>query len=324
MASKIIKFPDERVNEVKIITALHEANGTDYMIFDSNKIDNNNKVVGVSYKTSGEERFHNIIDMEAWKKAKALMVANIKGEKEGYDYLALNNEILVTEDYKRDLALREDNLKNLEKNYEMFLNSMNNTQNEITRTPGEIISFPNQSNTGIMPDQVISNPENTPLPSVNPIVEPVIAFQPEAKEMPTTTEVQQPIIEPVVATPVINEAPVTNNIFAPVSESVNNNVTIENQTSSNSSVAKYYENTMNSFNNELKSITDEYKNITDKYKELTDKIQTTAVEISGKMINLFKEIDMTKDFYNQNVEKSQQILASQNNDNFARDLTKAA
>ena len=53
----IIKFPDGRTEEKNYITMYHQENGTDYIVIETEKIENENRIVGISYKPNGQDLF---------------------------------------------------------------------------------------------------------------------------------------------------------------------------------------------------------------------------------------------------------------------------
>lgn len=122
MASATIKFPDGRTESKNIITAF-EKNDTNVITFDTDKVDNGHKVVGVSYSVDG--MYQNVVDMEKWKEVKGYLVEGLHDRITNEEYRVVSPEILVTEDPYRELALRDENYDNLVANYNKFLATKN-------------------------------------------------------------------------------------------------------------------------------------------------------------------------------------------------------
>lgn len=299
MASTIFKFPSGSEINTEIVTAYHTANGVDYIVSKTGRSDDNNhEIVGVSYKPMEEDRYQKIVNIEAWKEAKGLLVNDINDQKENFQYMIPEAETLVTEDYIHELALRGENKEKLEANYKEFLQ----TQQMKKEENQNIVPFPSQET--IIPTASVQET----VPTIQPA--PIHEIQNSIEAQPT----------PVVNAPIIED----NMSFAsmPSSEvkevsTINPQESVQN-TSDNSSVVKYYGDAINALNAQLKDVTNKYKGILDNY-------ENTIKEIGEKTISMLKDGNVYKKYTEENFEKSQQILAAQNTENdVERDLTKVA
>ncbi len=304
MASTIIKFPDGRTEEKKLITAYKEVGGVEYEVFDTESFDENqNKIVGVSYKPVNEERFQKIVDIEEWKKAKGILVNDLHDQKESFEYMTPQEETLVTEDFMHNLALRKENLDKLIANYEEYVKSKQTTVEEIQ----EINPFATQE---IVEPQVAEVAQET-ISEVQPapIVEEVI---PETPSVAPTPEVQTaPIEENIVEAPIFQNVENTNmaqesstivdepNVSSVVED--NNVVDFQPQIENNnpSSVENTYIENINTLIDQMKKITDEYIKQMEHMKNVS--------------IEEFKQIKELRQLAESTVQKAESVMASANN-----------
>lgn len=290
MASVIVKFPSGSEVEKQIKTAYRTANGTDCIMFKyPDKKDNENEVFGVTYKTPNSERFEKIVNMEDWKKAKERFVKDLNKQMDDFTYYIPEKEILVTEDFMHDIALRAENSDKLGDHYEEFLKAEQlkevniqqgtpiqenvATVKNIIETPiieeSKVVSFPNIQNTNIEPQMQAVKEVSTA-----PVQENMETFQKEPVISPTI------VPEPIPVVQQTNQAPEI------------------------SAVTKYYVDTMNSLTNQLNEVTE-------KYIEITKKCQSTVSEIGNKVVGLLEEIHQRDVLSNQTFNQSQQLLMEQ-------------
>lgn len=315
MASTIIKFPDGRTEVKNIKTAYHEVNGTDYIVFETGKMDNGNEVVGVSYKVNGEERYQKIVDIEEWKKAKGILVKDLHDQQENFEYTILKEETLVTEDYAKDLALRAENLTKLTANYEEFLKSKQVSQPEATIDPfstNEMVSpIISEVNEEIAPAVSIA-----PMPEMTkveenivsaPIMETPIMDSPSIQEVSKVTE---PMPSPILDTQIPNE---NISIFPTVSsvEQANNNEN-SNTTLSSSAVENSYIENMNALIEQMKKLTANY------IKEM-ENLKIISIET-------FKQIQELKKLAETTVKNAETVMANAKNNVYEQEpvLSKVA
>lgn len=324
--------PDGKVEKKEIITAYKTADGTEINLYATDrKDDSQNRIVGISSKSVEENRHGKIIDMNKWKETKGIMVDDLRGKKDSFEYRIPQENTLVTEDCEREIALRDENYNGLVINFEEY------KKNHIKAENQNINPFPTES---------IIEPIAEVQPSVAPVVEPI------ANTIPTPQET-------TIAPSIIKEAPVetNNNVFAfpnaqsnlsvetpstPTLQENSNGLnvpptnafvqqpseTIVNQTVNNtldtSNVTRYYTDTIHSLISQLKEVTEKSKDITMKYQEIMSKFESTMEEISGKTVNMLEEISLKNQMSIQNFDKSQAILSSQNTEEMTNDLTRAA
>lgn len=116
-SATIIKFPDGR-NESKNILTSFDKNGTNVIVFETDKVDNGHKVVGVSYLSDG--MYQNIVDHTKWNEVKGYLVDILHDRMALEDYRLVPEEIMVTVDPYHPLGLREENLDKIVASYEAF------------------------------------------------------------------------------------------------------------------------------------------------------------------------------------------------------------
>ncbi len=174
MASIMIKYPNQRTEQKEVITAYKATDTTEYIVFKTGKVENNNEVVGVSYKPANEDCFSKIVDAEEWKKAKGLLVDDLHDKKTDFTYALPEGEINVTEDFMHDLALRDANLSKLKSNYAEFLSTQTKTEEEPVINPFE---------TPVM--------ESAPTIEAEPVLEPITP-----EPIPVESVVEQQSVEP--------------------------------------------------------------------------------------------------------------------------------
>lgn len=293
MASVIVNFPSGSKVEKQIKTAYRTANGLDYIVLNTDKKDNENEVFGVTYRTSKGERFEKIVNMEEWKKAKLLMMADLRDQKDTFTYFVPEKEIQVTEDFMKEIALREENSRKIGDNYEAFyeefLKAQQSKANEPTEQMVAETPFVTESAT---PSPVIEESKTVEFPNIqNTSVEPPqMQNENEIPKVPIQESVNEIQQEPIINSTIVPDP-------TPVIQENNNNSEI-------SAVTKYYVDTMN-------ALTSQLNEITEKYIEVTRKCQSTVSEISGKVIGLLEEVNKRDELSKQTFDKGQQILMEQ-------------
>lgn len=301
MAEKVVNFvrPDGSKEAKKIITAYKVANGVEYNVIDTEKFDENkNKIVGVSYKPEGEERFQNIVDMEEWKKAKGFLVDDLHDKKDAFEYRVPEEETLVTADFMHNLALREENLNKLVVNFEEYLKS----QQTIVKETPEINPFVAQE---IVSPQVAEEPQAI-IPEITPA--PIIDIVTPAPEMVQSAPMENNMLEfpsaentnlvqeqnTIVDTP--NVAPIVeeNKVAEfPQQQEVQNNV---------SSVENAYIENINALIEQMKKITDEFIKQMEHMKNVS--------------IEEFKQIKDLRQLAEDTVKRAESVMATANNNNY--------
>lgn len=298
MISATVQYPDGRKDKKNVITAYKVVNGADYIAFDTGSLDNGNKVVGVSYKPAGEERFQKIVDTEEWKKAKSILVDDLHDKKDAFVYAFPEGEQLVTEDFMHNLALRTENLDKLVANYEEFLKSK-----QVEET-AEIKPLASQeipaATIAEFPQTIQEFSTITP----NPIVEPIIKDIPSA--IPTPEIIQNPsvafsgiekpsIVEEtqnqIVNTPVIEPTPENNNLVNLPEQEVQNN--------NSSSVENAYIENIDTLIKQMKKISDEY---------IKQMEHMKAVSLEE-----FKQIKELRKLAEDTVKRAESVMANSNN-----------
>lgn len=319
MASTIIKFPDERTEQKNIITAYHEVNGTDYIVFKTDKMDNGNEVVGVSYKPVNEDRYQKIVNMEDWKKAKGILVDDIHGKQDNFIYKVIDNETLVTEDYIHDLALRDANKGALEAHYQEFLNKQQSVTEEPTvEAPQEEVApvvAPNPEPTPVVAEAPVT-PEVTPVapetvaPSIEPIAPtPIIENNSNITPFPgleniTPVGTEEPVVAPVDIAPVqpeIQVAPSTPEVITPVEQPVSETKSIVTE-----------------------SYVSKANGLIEEFKAVADKFAKNMEELANEMGRELEEAHHINELSRQTFDNAQQIVNNTNNNELTRDLSKVA
>lgn len=311
MAEKVVNFvrPDGSKEAKKIITAYKVANGVEYNVIDTEKFDENqNKIVGVSYKPEGEERFQNIVDMEEWKKAKGYLVDDLHDKKDVFEYRVPEEETLVTADFMHNLALREENLNKLVANFEEYLKSQQTTVEETS----EINPFATQE---IVSPEVAEEPqaiipEITPTPIVDTVtptpemvqsapMETNIVEFPSAENTNLVQEQNTMVDTPSVA-PIVEENKV---VEFPQQQEVQNNSSVENA---------YIEN--------INALIEQMKKITDEFIKQMEHMKNVSIEE-------FKQIKDLRQLAEDTVKRAESVMATANNNNYNEEqqvLTKVA
>ncbi len=216
MAVVNFKYPDGRTESKNLISAFKK-NGTEVVVVDLDFTDNGHKVMGVLHNSDGF--YHNIIDQAKWDEIRGLLVESIHGTLTDEDYNVVN-EINVSADPYRQLALKDDNFVSLSQNYEAFLSRIKpneevNAQNVEQSQP---IETPNLENTSVGD---LNNPEIVNQPVSEPIVNAEISSAPVNPETPIVEDVNSNNNE--LNSPVTNEP--VNNI-----DEANTTVTTPNST----------------------------------------------------------------------------------------------
>lgn len=319
MAEKVVNFvrPDGSKEAKKIITAYKVVGGVEYNVIDTEKYDeNNNKIVGVSYKPANEERFQNIVDMEEWKKAKGLLVDDLHDKKDTFEYRIPQEETLVTEDFMHNLALREENLNKLVANFEEFLKS----KETIVESTPEINPFATQE---IVTPQIAQEPEAI-IPEISPapIVDTIVPETPSI--IPTPEMVQSASIE-------------NNNILEFPSAENTNLVQEQNTTLDTPSVSPIVEENKvvdipkqevqnnassveNAYIENINTLIEQMKKITDEYIKQMEHMKNVSIEE-------FKQIKDLRQLAEDTVKKAESVMATANNNNYNEEqqvLTKVA
>ena len=309
MAEKVVNFvrPDGSKEAKKIITAYKVANGVEYNVIDTEKFDENqNKIVGVSYKPEGEERFQNIVDMEEWKKAKGYLVDDLHDKKDAFEYRVPEEETLVTADFMHNLALREENLNKLVANYEEYLKSRQTTVEE---TP-EINPFATQE-----------------------IVSPQVAEEPQAI-IPEITPA--PIVDTITPAPeMVQSAPMENNMLEFPSAENTNLVQEQNTIVDTPSVAPIVEENIpqpQEVQNNASSVENAYiENINaliEQMRKITDEFIKQMEHMKNVSIEEFKQIKDLRQLAEDTVKKAESVMENANNNNYNEEqqqvLTKVA
>lgn len=312
MAEKVVNFvrPDGSKEAKKIITAYKVANGVEYNVIDTEKFDENqNKIVGVSYKPEGEERFQNIVDMEEWKKAKGYLVDDLHDKKDAFEYRVPEEETLVTADFMHNLALREENLNKLVANFEEYLKSQQTTVEE---TP-KINPFATQE---VVSPQVAEEPqaiipEITPAPIVDTIVPtqemlqsaPIEnnMFEFSSAENTNLIQEQNTIVDTPNVAPIVEENKV---VEFPQQQEVQSNSSVENA---------YIEN--------INALIEQMKKVTDEFIKQMEHMKNVSIEE-------FKQIKDLRQLAEDTVKRAESVMAESNNNNYNEEqqqvLTKVA
>ncbi len=335
MANTIIKFPDERTEGKDIVTAYHEINGTDYIVFKTDKVDNGNEVVGVSYKPASEERFQKIVDFEEWKKAKGILVDDIKGKQDNFTYVKVEGETLVTEDYIHDLALREANKDALEQHYQEFLKHQEIEVSEVQQNaqalqnpePTVITQVDTPSQAPVINEvppvatpQVLDTPVNIPpvepavLASEPPVATPIIEESnvvpfPAVENASTVAPTPEPVVAPTEPTiaPIVNETPQVfeSPVISPMETPAETAVKTGESVVTESYVTKAHQ-------------------LIEDFKTIADKFTKNMEELAQEMGRQLEEAHHINELSKQTFDNAQQILNSQSSETLTRDLNKVA
>lgn len=346
-SATIIKFPDGRTETRNIITSF-EKNGKNFTVFETDKIDNGHKVVGVSSLEDG--MYQNIIDIEKWKEAKGYLVDILHDRMTHDDYRLVPEEVSVTVDPYHPLGLRDENLDKIIVSYEAFVAAKTAApvENTIVEEPIQMEQAPEEKVgevQNIEPEMAISQPvvsdDTVSIMDVpveeQPVVPeaPVINEAPQEEKIldpfaiaasldPVTTEVHQDIVPPAGIDNVLEAAPVVpemNNIEAPVNDAeiipfpqpeaaqiVEEPVSVQNE----SVVQSTYEKTADDIIKEMRVLTEEYFN---KMEEKKAEISRVLEEARG--IN-----ELAKQTFDKAQENAQNIVAFDQGQSL--ELTKAA
>lgn len=126
MANTVLKYPDGRTEERKVISYFEDESGLTASVFDMGHELNGNYQTQVSY-LSPEGRFQNVVDEETWNRIKGLLVKGLHGQANDA-YRPVPAEMLVTEDPSRELYLRPANFDSLVNNYQNYLSTLTTEQ----------------------------------------------------------------------------------------------------------------------------------------------------------------------------------------------------
>ena len=116
-SATIMKFPDGRT-ETRNVLSNFEKNNMNIIVFETDKVDNGHKVVGVSLLSDG--MYQNIIDANQWKDAKGYLVDILHDRMDIENYRLVPEEVMVTVDPYHPLGLRDENLDKIVASYDSF------------------------------------------------------------------------------------------------------------------------------------------------------------------------------------------------------------
>lgn len=318
MASTIVNFPSGKKETMDIITSYKATNGMDIVVLNTNLKENENQVVGITYKPVGEENYTKVVNVEDWNNAKKILVDDINDKKEEFTYQNHENGINVTEDFMRNLALREENLTKLNANYQTYLSSLPPKEVEVA----EVAPLPIENTVAMEgPTPTVEQPEvqganlnETPIVEFTPIPEieeaPASINEKPAFEVPTPV-VEQPVVEPIMSAPTVEVSPFEQSPMVDAAAPVVEPAVIAPSIS----------------NEENKSIvTESYltvaNDLVSQMKVLSEKYLQTMEEMVKKMNANLEESQEYRKLSMQTYDNAQQILASQvqnnNIDNFSK------
>ena len=332
----IVKFPDGRQEEKNCVSMYHVVNGTDYIVFETDKKENENKIVGVSYKPQNASLFTNPINTDtdkAWDATKKVLVDDIHDRKDEFVYVKPSEEILVTENFMHELALREANYKKLEENYQGFLKAEEEKQS-VANPFEQPIPEPEaiQASEAPMPEAAPSTiPEPVPVAEISPV------FPADAPSIDTPKE---------GSTELANEKAVKDNIINfPGVEKVNtpldvNSQNIEPQPSTKNEkvqdtpavettgVVEEAPSALESIEQKPSIVSQSYmetaNQLINQVREVTDKYIKNMEEMKDEIGRQLEEARKINDLAKQTFDNAQKIMSSQNQESIKRDLTKAA
>ena len=322
----IIKFPDGRTEEKKCVSMYHVSNGTDYVVFETDKKANENQIVGVSYKPQDSTLFSSPVNTDtdkAWDAAKKVLVDDIHDRKEEFTYVKPAEEILATENYKK-----------LEENYQGFLKAEEAKQTVVSPFEQPVPApEATQVSEAPMPDIASS----TTIPEPVPVAEVAPVFPADAPSVETPKDISTELAnEKAVKDNIIN-FPGVEKVNTPLdvnSQSIEPQPIIENATPQDipavepapvvaeapsvvepseqepSIVSQSYIETANQLINQVREVTDKYiKNM----EEMKDEIGR-QLEEARKINGLAK----------QTFDNAQAMMNTQDPNSIKRDLTKVA
>ena len=294
----IVKFPDNRTEEKNIVTMYHEVNGTDYIVVETDKKENENKIVGISFRPQNAELYTSPALGKDWDAAKKVLVDDIHDRKDNFSYVIPQGEILVTENYMHELALRDANYQKLETNYQEYKKA-----EEAKQAQSTIIPFEQQ-----MAPEVVPTVEVAASEEVAPIVE-IPSAPTDENIIPFPSMQTTPIVDaPVMASPSI--PPVETPIMDIPQEEAKTEIT-QGEKPAPSIVSKSYIETANDLITQVREVTEKYiKNM----EEMKDEI--------GRQLDEARKIN---ELAKQTYDNAQQIMNNGNSvSDLTRDLTKAA
>lgn len=225
-SATIVKFPDGRTETKNILTSF-EKNGTNVIAFETDKVDNGHKVVGVSYLSDG--MYQNIVDQNKWNEVKGYLVDILHDRMNNEEYRLVPEEVLVTADPYHPLGLRDENLDKIVSSYDAFKATKEQTtsvEESLVEAPvEEVVPTENvtiENETTIEPETisimdapVVESVENTevstpeisamPIEDVAPIVQPEVVVEQVAEQ---ETVKEEPILDPFAIADSLD--PVTN------------------------------------------------------------------------------------------------------------------
>ena len=191
-SATIMKFPDGRT-ETRNVLSNFEKNNMNIIVFETDKVDNGHKVVGVSLLSDG--MYQNIIDVNQWKDAKGYLVDILHDRMDTENYRLVPEEVMVTVDPYHPLGLRDENLDKIVASYDAFKASK-----EISAPSPEVVDP--------VPEIIESLPEIqapvTEISSVTPVVEepvhvdisPMPAIDLTSEVSPNVT-ISETIVDPI-------------------------------------------------------------------------------------------------------------------------------
>lgn len=318
----IVKFPDGRTEEKNIVTMYHEVNGTDYIVVETDKKENENRIVGISFKPQNETLYTSPALGKDWDAAKKVLVDDIHDRKDNFSYVIPQEEILVTENYMHELALRDANYQKLEANYQEFKKAEEAKQEQNVVNPFEQQVAPEVASVETQQDIVapvgptiaeVSAPAPEAIQTIapTPIVDAPVAEIPSA---PVDNVIPFPSMEPtpIVDAPVM-EAPSIPPVEAPIMETPQEEVKPApvQEEQKPSIVSKSYMETANDLITQVREVTDKYiKNMEEMKNEI------------GRQLEEARKIN---ELAKQTFDNAQQIINNGGNvQDLSRDLTKAA
>ncbi len=343
----IIKFPDGRTEEKNCISMYRDVNGTDYIVLETDKMENENRIVGVSHKPQNETLFScpvNSSTDKAWDATKKVLVDDIHDKKDDFVYIKPTEEIMVTENFVHELALRDANYQKLAGNYQAFLKAEEEKQAQTAINPFEQQPLPDvqQPETPVL-EQPQPLEGATPVVEQAPVSEIPSPIQPETPNMENipgpevvapienapvemtpvgTPEINNSVVEqqPIVEEATIPTAPVIEN--TPVAQSA---PVVEETPIVNEAVNPVEEPKKEKESIVSKSYMENASELISKVREMTDKYIENMEEMKNEIGRQLEEAKKINELAKQTYDNAQQIVSSQMTQNdLTRDLTKVA
>jgi hypothetical protein len=184
-STTIIKYPDGRTEQKNVLCNFIK-NGTDVIVFETEKVDNNHKVVGVSYLDNG--MYQNVVDANKWNEVKSYLVDILHDRIVSDDYKIVPEEVLVTEDPYHPLGLREENYDKIVASYEQFKNNIAAVNQE------QNVNTPVAPEAPVVEEPV--KPVENEIIQEAPVETPTIVEQPVLESAPTEVVAEEKVIDP--------------------------------------------------------------------------------------------------------------------------------